>query len=73
MVTLTTRKMTTIHDLGWWCWCLTAGLLEVGLFAWPAGIYLVMVLCAIQILHMIWLTRTLTVFPVQVRIAYLAY
>ena len=64
--------MTTIHDLDWWYWFLTVGLLAVGLFGWAAGIALVMLLCAVQILHVIWLTRDLGAFPTQVRIAYLA-
>ena len=64
--------MTTIHDLGWWYWFLTVGLLGAGLFGWPAGIYLAMVLCAVQVGHVVWLTQDLTAFPVQVRVAYLA-
>ena len=31
--------MTTIHDLGWWYWFMTVGLLVANLFDWPAGIY----------------------------------
>jgi len=64
--------MTTIHDLGWWYWLLTAGLLGAGLLVWPAGIYVAILLCAVQIGHVIWLTRDVTAFPVQVRVAYLA-
>ena len=64
--------MTTIHDLAWGYWFLTVGFLGAGLFGLPAGIYLAMLLCAIQIGHVVWLTRDLTAFPVQVRIAYLA-
>lgn len=64
--------MTTIHDLSWWYWLLTVGLLAAGLLGWPAGIFLAMVLCAVQIVHVIWLTRDLAAFPTQVRIAYLA-
>ena len=47
------------------------GFLGAGLFGWPAGIYLAMLLCAIQICHVVWLTRDVTAFPVQVRVAYL--
>jgi hypothetical protein len=64
--------MMTIHDLGWWYWFLTVGLLGAGLFGWPTGIYLAMLLCAIQLGHVVWLTRDFTAFPVQVRVAYLA-
>ena len=64
--------MTTIHDLAWWYWFLTVGLLGAGLLGWPAGIYLAIVLSAVQFAHVLWLTRDLTAFPVQVRVAYFA-
>jgi hypothetical protein len=64
--------MTTIRDLGWWYWFLTVGLLGAGLFGRPEGIFLAMFLCAVQIVHVFWLTRDVTAFPVQVRVAYLA-
>lgn len=64
--------MRRIHDLGWWYWFLTVGLLGAGLSGWLTGIFLAMVLCAIQITHVIRLTRDVASFPVQVRIAYLA-
>lgn len=64
--------MQMIHDLGWWYWFLTVGLLGAGLSGWPAGIYVAILLCAVQIGHVMWLTRNLTAFPVQVRVAYLA-
>jgi hypothetical protein len=64
--------VTTIHDLAWWYWFLTAGFLGAGLFGAPAGIFLAMALCAVQIGHVVWLTRDITAFPVQVRVAYLA-
>lgn len=63
--------MMTIHDLSWWYWYLTVGLLGAGLFGCPTGIYLAILLCAVQIGHVIWLTQDLTAFPVQVRITYL--
>jgi hypothetical protein len=70
--TTRSKAMTRLRDLGWWYWVLMVGLLGTGLFAWPEGIFLAMGLCAVQIVHVLWLTRDLTAFPVQVRIAYLA-
>lgn len=64
--------MRRIHDLGWWYWFLTVILLGAGLSEWPTGIFLAMVLCAVQIIHVTRLTQDITAFPVQVRIAYLA-
>ena len=63
--------MKHFHDFGWWYWLLTVGLLSLGLLGWPAGIWLAMTLCLIQLAHVVWLTRDITAFPVQVRSAYL--
>jgi len=64
-------KMATNRDLGWWYWLLTVGVLSAGLLGWTVGLYLAMLLCAVQITHVMWLTRDVTSFPVQVRVAYL--
>jgi hypothetical protein len=64
--------MTTIPDFAWWYWFLIVGLLGAGLFGWPAGTFLAMALCVVQIGHVVWLTQDLTALPVQVRVAYLA-
>lgn len=63
--------MATTRDLGWWYWLVSMGLLGANLLGWTTGVYLAMALCAIQIVHAIWLTREVTAFPVQVRVAYL--
>ncbi len=63
--------MRRIHDLGWWYWFLTVGLLGTGLSGRPTGIFLAMVLCAVQIAHVSRLTRDVAAFPMQVRIAYM--
>jgi hypothetical protein len=59
--------MSAIHDLSWWYWFLTLGLLAGGLFVQPEAILLAMALCLGQIAHVIRLTRDLTALPVQVR------
>ncbi len=64
--------MRRIQDLGWWYWFLTVGLLGSGLSGWPTGTFLAMVLCAVQIAHVIRLSREVAALAVQVRIAYLA-
>lgn len=63
--------MATTRELGWWYWFMTVGLLASSLMGWWMGLYLAMALCAVQIGHVIWLTRDVTSFPVQVRVAYL--
>ena len=66
------KPVTTIHHLGLWYWFFTVGLLGAGLLGWPTGILLAMLLCAIQIVHVLWLMLDLTAFPVQIGVAYLA-
>ena len=39
--------MTTIHDLAWWYWFLTAGFLGAGLFSWQAGTFLAMLIAGL--------------------------
>lgn len=63
--------MATTRELGWWYWFMTVGLLASSLMGWWMGLYLAMALCAVQIGHVIWLTRDVTSFPMQVRVAYL--
>ena len=63
--------MATTRELGWWYWFMTVGLLASSLMGWWMGLYLAMALCAVQIGHVISLTRDVTSFPVQVRVAYL--
>lgn len=53
-----------------WYWFMTVGLLSIGLLGWTTGVYLAMLLCGVQIAHVIWLTRDVTSFPVQVRLDY---
>ncbi|MEK6785973.1 MAG: hypothetical protein AABY61_10880 [Nitrospirota bacterium] len=63
--------MTTIRDLGWWYWFMTMGLLGASFLGWMAGLYVAMVLCAVQLAHVFRITRDATSFPMQVRAAYL--
>jgi len=63
--------MKSTYDLSWWYWLLTASLLGGGLFAWRSCLYLAIMLCVVQIIHLRRLTMTFAAFPVQVRVAYL--
>ncbi|WP_455377227.1 hypothetical protein [Petrachloros mirabilis] len=65
--------MTTSRDIAWWYWLLTVGLLSGGLI-WDRSesIMMAIVVCAVQILHVFWISRNWIAFPLQVRTAYLA-
>lgn len=62
--------MKARQDLGWWYWAVTVILLASGLSGWSTGVYLAILLCFIQIGHVVWLTKSASAFPVQVRVAY---
>ena len=61
----------TTHDLAWWYWLTTVGLLASGLLGWANGIPLAIFLCAVQVIHFGWRTCGITALPVQVRVTYL--
>jgi hypothetical protein len=62
--------MKARQDLGWWYWAATVILLASYLSGWSTGIYLAILLCFIQIGHVVWLTKSASAFPVQVRVTY---
>ncbi len=51
-------------------WQLTVILLAMSLAGWPPGHPLALGLCGVQSIHFAILDRSLTAFPVQVRLAY---
>lgn len=58
-------------DKVWIYWTITNGLLLAHVMGWPFGLTLAIVLNAIQIGHFYSETKSVTSFPVQVRLAYL--
>ena len=63
--------MIEYKDIGWWYWLVTAGLLTFGISGDPAGFLLAIALTIIQLVHFLFRERSITAFPVQVRIWYL--
>ncbi len=57
-------------NLVWWYWFLTTILLSAVVTGISFSIHAVIVLNAIQVLHFIYRERSITAFPVQVRIVY---
>ena len=66
-----TEFLERTRDKVWIYWTMTNGLLLADVMGWPFGLTLAIVLNAIQIGHFYIETKSVTSFPVQVRLAYL--
>ena len=55
----------------WWYWLATVVLLTAGVSGWSAGFLLAIGLTVVQAIHFAIRERSMTAFPVQVRLAYL--
>jgi len=63
--------MIEYKDFGWWYWLATVCLLTAGLAGWSDGFMYAIGLTIFQLIHFIIREKSLTAFPVQVRIGYL--
>ena len=61
-------EYTTIR---WWYWLATVVLLTAGVSGWSTGFQLAIGLTVVQAIHFAIRERSMTAFPVQVRVAYL--
>ena len=55
----------------WWYWLATVCLLTAGVSGWVMGFQLAVGLTVVQLIHFIVRERSLTAFPIQVRVGYL--
>ena len=63
--------MIDYKALSWWYWLVTVGLLTAGVSGWTTGFQLAIGLTVIQLVHFSIRERSLTAFPIQVRVGYL--
>ncbi len=59
------------RDKVWIYWAITSGFLIADVMGWPLGLSLAIALNVIQLGHFYFETKSVTSFPVQVRLAYL--
>lgn len=62
--------MLEVRALSWWYWLVTVCLLTAGLMGWSPGFLLAIGLTAFQMVHFLLRERSISAFPVQVRIGY---
>jgi hypothetical protein len=58
-------------DWTWWAWALTAILLAIGLAGYPSAFIAAMAITTVQAIVMLIREKSISAFPVQLRIAYL--
>ncbi|WP_455218728.1 hypothetical protein [Kaarinaea lacus] len=61
------------QDLVWWYWLATIPFLMAGILGETNGLIIVALLASLQICHFLWREKSLSAFPVQVRLGYLAW
>jgi hypothetical protein len=61
-----------VRSVAWWYWLATVLLLTAAMTVWPDGYFAALGLTVVQLVHFAVRERSLTAFPVQVRIGYLA-
>lgn len=63
--------MIEYRSVSWWYWLASACLLTAGLAGWQAGFPLAIGVTIVQVIHFAVRQRSVTAFPVQVRLGYL--
>ena len=63
--------MLEYRAISWWYWLVTVGLLTAGVSGWPTGFLLAIGLTVFQLIHFTIRERSITSFPIQVRLGYL--
>jgi hypothetical protein len=64
--------MIFLYDIGWWYWATTDVFLFVGLSGHPDAFYAAAALSLVSAVHFALRERSVTAFPVQVRIVYVS-
>jgi hypothetical protein len=57
-------------DLRWWFWAATLVFIITAVAGWTPGYYVVISISAIQLLYFLAAEKSLSAFPVQIRIVY---
>jgi hypothetical protein len=63
--------MIEYRAISWWYWLVTVGFLTAGVSGWPMGFQFVIGLTVFQLIHFTIRERSITAFPIQVRLGYL--
>jgi hypothetical protein len=61
-----------VHDVRWWFWAATLACIVAALAGWAPGYYVVIAISAVQVVFFLSQERSLSAFPVQIRVVYFA-
>jgi len=59
-----------LNDIHWWFWFLTLIFIIVAIAGWPQAYNIVIFISAIQVIYFLIREKSLTAFPVQIRLVY---
>jgi hypothetical protein len=63
--------MVEYRSIDWWYWLVTVGFLTAGISGWQTGFVVAIGLTVLQLIHFTIRERSVSAFPVQVRLGYL--
>jgi len=64
---------TNTTDIRWWFWAITLGSMIAALAGWTPGYAIVMGISAVQVIFFLAQEKSLSAFPVQIRVTYFAF
>ena len=60
------------RDIRWWFWFVTLGFMIAALLGWTPGYYIVIGISAVQVIFFLIQEKSISAYPVQIRIVYFA-
>jgi hypothetical protein len=64
---------TNSADVRWWFWAITLIFIVAAIAGWTPGYYAVIAISGMQVLFFLAQEKSLSAFPVQIRVVYLAF
>jgi hypothetical protein len=61
-----------VHDIRWWFWAATLAFIVAALAGWEPGYHVVIGISAVQVVYFLNQEKSLSAFPVQIRVVYFA-
>lgn len=65
--------MIDYKDFNWWYWPILGCALTIGISGYPIGFLLTIIISSVHLIQYIFTEKSITSFPVQVRLLYLVY